>query len=56
MINICNRAKDQNNISIISVETRKEETETAGIRKKDVAVKSANSKLLYNFFEIKKII
>ena len=56
IINICNKAKDQNNTSIISVETKKEETVTAGIRKKDVAVKSAMLKLLYNFFEIKNII
>ena len=41
IINICNSAKDQNSISKISVETKKEETETAGIRKKDVAVKRA---------------
>ena len=55
-INVCNKAKDQNNISRISVETKKEETVTAGIRKKDVAVKSAKLRFLYNFFEIKKII
>ena len=56
IINICNKANDQNNISIISVETKKEEKETAGIRKKAVAVKSAKSESLYNFFEIKKTI
>ena len=34
------------------METKNEEKETAGIRKKDVDVKRANSRLLYNFFEI----
>ena len=38
----------------MSVEIKKEEKETAGIRKKAVPVKSAKSKLSYNFFEIKK--
>ena len=44
----------QNNINIMSVEIKKEEKETAGIRKKAVDVKIANSRLLYNFLEIKK--
>jgi hypothetical protein len=39
----------------MSVETKKEETLTAGIRKKDVAVKRARSRFLYSFLEIKKI-
>ena len=56
IINNCSKDRDQNNISKISVETIKEENETAGIRKKDMAVKSAKLRLLNNFFEIKKII
>ncbi len=54
MFNVCNKAKDQNNTSMISVETKKEETLTAGIRKKDAAVKMAKLRFLYSFLEIKK--
>ena len=39
-------AKDQNSISKISVETKKEETETAGIKKNVTAVKKARFLLL----------
>ena len=55
IIKTCSKDNDQNNINIISVETKKEEKETAGIRKKAAEVKIANSRFLYNFLEIKNI-
>ena len=41
IVNICNSAKDQKKINTMSVETKKEEKETAGIRKKLVAKNSS---------------
>tara|TARA_B100001013_G_C24248485_1_gene300006 strand:+ start:134 stop:286 length:153 start_codon:yes stop_codon:yes gene_type:complete len=47
--------KDQKKMSTISVETKKDEKVTAGIKKKVNAVKKENSLLSNNFFESKKI-
>ena len=55
IINICNNARDQKRIRRISVETIKEEIDTAGIKKKVTADKKANLLLLSNFLEIKNI-
>ena len=55
IINICNKLKDQKKMRIISVETKKDEKVTAGIKKKVIAVKKANSLLSNNFFESKKM-
>ena len=55
IFNNCNKLKDQKKIRTTSVETKKDEKETAGIRKKVAAVRKANSLSLINFFEIKKI-
>ena len=55
MINNCNKLKDQKKTSTISVETKKDEKDTAGIKKKVNEVKKANSLLSNNFFESKNI-
>ena len=46
---------EQKKISKISVDIRKEDTETDGIKKKVIAVRIASSLLSINFFDRKKI-
>ena len=51
----CSKDRDQKKINKMSVETKKDDKDTAGIKKKAVDVKIAKSLLWINFFEIKKI-